>query len=112
MSRSFIGATAAAGNASDAVVFTMPANYEGFISNILAYNSTGGSLDLTITLTRAGLDNVILAADAVASGSTSQYGAHPSKPICPLVMQTGDILKAKGSSTGLTVTISGISFSI
>lgn len=111
MARNFIGSTNAAGNAVNATIFTMPSVTNGFISNIIAYNSTGGSLNLTLTLTRGGVDNVILATDAVAAGATNQYARGAAKPICPLVLMTGDVLKALGSGAGITVTVSGLSFS-
>ena len=110
MSRSFIGNSGSAGNATNAVIFTMPAAYNGMISNIIAYNSTGGSLNLTLTLTRAGTDFVILATDAVGAGATNQYARGATKPICPLVMLSGDVFKAQGSGSGIQVTVSGLSF--
>lgn len=111
MSRRVITATVAAGNATNATVFTMPAGYEGLISGLIAYNSTGGSLNLSLVLTRGGVDNTILSPDAVATVTTNYYAKGSSKPIFPLTMVEGDILKAMGSGAGITVTVSGLRFS-
>lgn len=110
--RALIGKSVAAGNASDATVFTMPATFEGFISSILAYNSTGGSLDLTLKVKRAGADTTILAASAVGAGATTNYNSGSTIPLAPIVLNTGDSLLAQGSGSGITVDISGMRFSI
>jgi hypothetical protein len=111
MARSVIATTGSAGNATNASIFTMPAGYEGFISSLIAHNSTAGSLDLTLTLTRAGIDNVILSPDSITAADTKYYAKGASKPIFPLTMLEGDILKAQGSGAGITVTVSGLRFS-
>lgn len=111
MSRSLIGASVAVGTGYT-TLFQMPANFEGFISSIVAYNSTGGPLNLTIAIKRAGVDVVVLSTDAVSAGATNQYSRGATKPICPLTLLTGDTLEALGSSTGITVTASGLRFSL
>lgn len=107
-----IGITLEAGNAVDTALFTMPASYEGFISNITAYNSTGGSLTLTISITRQNGTEYVLLVDSIATVATSSYSGGSTKRITPLVMLAGEVIQAKGSAAGIFVTISGLRNSV
>ena len=111
MARVIIADTVAAGNATAATIFTMPSGYSGFIGNLLATNTTGGALNLTLYVTRNGADNVILPATAI-NGSAVYHGKNATNPVCQLAMRAGDILKAMGSGAGINITISGLRFSI
>jgi hypothetical protein len=103
----------AAGNASDADIYTMPASNEGFISNVTAYNNSAGPLDLTITLKRQdGLQWVQVVSLAIAAGATVSFSGGATNRITPLVMLAGEIIQAKGSGAGLEVTVSGLRNSI
>jgi hypothetical protein len=110
MARVIIADTVAAGNATAATIYTMPPDYSGFIGNIVATNTTGGALDLTLYITRNGADNVLLAATAINGGAV-YYGRNSTNPVCQLAMRSGDILKAMGSGAGINVTVSGMRFS-
>ena len=110
MARAIIGLTVAAGNATNATIFTMPAANEGVISSILATNTTGGSLNFTLTMTRAGIDYVLVNAEAVSANSTTAYNKGETTPLTPLALIQGDIIKGQGSGSGIVVTLSGLRF--
>lgn len=110
MARVIIAESKDAGNATAATIYTMPSGYTGFIGNLIAANTTGGALNLTLYVRRNGVDNVILPATSIA-GNGVYFGRNATNPVCQLTMRAGDILKAMGSGAGITVTISGLQFS-
>lgn len=111
MARTTIAATVAAGNAVDATIYTVPANYQGVLGNLTVVNPTGGGLNFTFKLTRLGTDYTLISANTVNATSANQYAKGASIPICPITVQAGDILKGQGSGAGLIVILSGIIFS-
>lgn len=112
MAQAFIGGTVAAGNAVYADLFTMPAGNNGIIGNITAANTTGGGLTITIALHRLdGTDHVLVNADAIGANGNTYYSGGSTKRITPLVMISGEVLKAQGSGAGIEVTFSGLRIS-
>lgn len=111
MSYALTGNSGSAGNASYATIYTSSATASTVIGNISAYNSAVGALTLTLGVTRQNGTTYVLAVDSVNSGVTVSYGKGATKCVCPLTLLPGEILKAQGSSTGLTVTASGVAFS-
>lgn len=113
MARGIIGATVAAGNAVYAVVYTMPLGGSGgIIANITAYNTTGGSLNLTLAIKRQdGVEHILLNAAAVGATTTTYYGKGSTTPISPIALQPGELLEAKGSGAGLEISIAGLKIS-
>ena len=112
MSKLVIAVTVAAGNATDATVFTMPAGFQGFVSSLTCSNTTGGSLNLTLKLTRVGTTFTLLAATAVGASSAAQFNKGATNPVFPITLNAGDILLAQGSGAGLNVTVSGVRYSV
>lgn len=110
MAQTFIAAHVAAGNASDAVLFTMPAGSNGYLNNIIAYNSTGGALTLTLKITETNGDVVVIAVTSIAAGATQSYSGNSTVTLTPQTLLTGNIITARGSGAGITVRCSGLSF--
>lgn len=112
MSYSIIGASASAGNASYATIYTQPAlTTGGVIGNVTAYNTTGGALTLTLAIVRQDGTTVVQATESINGTTPASYGRGSTKCICPLSLLPGETIKAQGSGPGLTVTVSGVSFS-
>lgn len=112
MAQNIIADSITAGNATDATVYTSPAGYNSIIGSIIGSNPTGGGLDLTIKITRRGVNYTILNADTIASGGATQYNKGSTKCITPLGLLAGDVLLAQGSGAGLIISFTGIQSSI
>lgn len=107
-----ISATASAGNATDATLYTMPAGLSGVIGNIIAFNTTGGGLNLTLKLKRAGTVYILTPVVTIATVASAYYGRNSTNSVCPLTLDPGDSLLGLGTGAGIQVTISGISIAI
>lgn len=94
----------AALTATVATIYTTPALTKTFVKQLDIANTTNGSLDVNVHLVpaggSAGTANAILYTVAVAAHTTYQWRGVQ-------IMNAGDTLQAKGSSTGLTLTASG-----
>lgn len=112
MSKLIIADTQAAGNATDTVCFTMPAGYAGLISTIMAYNSTGGSLNLTIKVGRSATNTPVLTSDTIGATTATQYNKGSSKPITPLLLNAGDTLVGNGSGAGISIIFGGLRWTV
>lgn len=107
-----IGASAHAGNAAFATVYTMPASNEGFISNVTAYNTTGGGLTLTIAILRQDGQTWQQVVAAVGANATVSFSGGATNRITPMVLLSGESIQAQGSGAGLDVTVSGLRNSV
>ena len=94
----------AALTATVAVIYTTPALSKTYVKQIDICNTTGGTLTVNVHLVpvsgTAGTANAIYYTFSVAANSVLQWKGIQ-------VMNAGDTLQAKGSSTGLTLTASG-----
>lgn len=109
MSQLPIGISSAAGNAVDATVYTCPAGSWAFISAIIATNTTGGGLTITLKIgNRVGTSYTILSANTVNANTTNSYSVGHTASIAPIVLNAGETFLAQGSGSGITVTIGGL----
>lgn len=103
----------AAGNASDVALHTTAATVAQWdlIENVTAYNSTAGSLGLTIKILESDGTKSTLIVNTVAAGSTASYGKESVNAICPIAMNPGNQFIANASGVGISLRASGLSFS-
>ena len=84
--------------------YTVPASTRTFVKDICIANTTGGALTVDVhfvpTAGTAGTDNAILYGVSIAANSTLQWTGNQ-------ILDAGDFIQDKGSSTGLTINISG-----
>jgi ribosomal protein S9 len=87
-----------------ATLYTTPALSKTYVKQLDIANTTNGSLDVNVHLVpvsgTAGTANAILYTVAVAQHTTYQWKGIQ-------VMNAGETLQVKASSTGLTITASG-----
>lgn len=103
-----IGDTAAAGNGSNTTLYTAPANSTAIIGNIVAYNTTGGALNSTISVKRQNGTTYVLDVVSVSGTSSQSYSGGSARRLTPLVLKAGESLLAQGSGVGINVTFSGL----
>lgn len=111
MSYQVLTATVAAGNATDATIYEVPAGYSAAVGNIIGFNTTGGSLNLTIKLKRDGTTYILTPVVSVTTVASSYYGRNATNSVCPLTLKAGDVLLAQASGAGVQITVSGLLFS-
>lgn len=108
MSLSLIGESLEAGNATLVTIYTVPAGAEAVVTHLFATNTTVGSLNFTVSVTRQSqAATVIISVNAIAAGATTSYGRGQANSIAPLTMKAGELLQIKGSGAGIMVCISG-----
>lgn len=110
MSYQVLAVTAAAGNAADATIYEVPAGYSATIGNIIAFNTTGGGLNLTLKLKRDGTTYILTPVVVVATVTSAYFGRSATNSLCPLTLQAGDVFIGLGSATGIQITVSGLLF--
>ena len=105
-----IAAGVAAGNGSAAVIYQMPADSNGHLANVTAYNSTGGALTLTITVFEADGSTSTLYVGSLAGGATGSFSGTSANCITPVSLLPGSKFQAQGSGAGIRVRVSGLRF--
>lgn len=105
--RTTVGNTVAAGNAAYATIYTVPGGKTCVLGNITGYNTTGGSLDLTLAIKRQ--DQVVYdqSFETLLTKETASYSDILLK-LCPMTLLEGEKLQAKGSAAGIQVTYDGV----
>ncbi len=99
-----------AGNTVDSTIYTAPADSSVVIGNITAYNSTAGSLTLTLKAKENDGTLSVLCFDTVSAACTNSYSGGSIRRITPLTLMPGNSLTAKGSATGINVRASALRF--
>jgi hypothetical protein len=112
MSQTLIADTVTVPNGSDGTVYTAPAGFNVIIGSIIASNTSGGGLDLTIKVTRRGVTYTLLNADTIGASGVTSYNKGTTKCLTPLGLVAGDVLLAQGSGAGLVITYTGLIQSI
>ena len=90
--------------ATVAIVYETPTNTRTYIKDIMIANTTGGSLDVQVYIVASGsvaaTSNALIYNKTIATKEYLQWsGLQITNP--------GDTIEVLGSSTGLTITISG-----
>lgn len=112
MAYSLTGNSGSATVVTASAIYTAPAGVVGtVVGNISAYNSTGGALTLTLSVLRQDGTAYPLAVASISGTSTASFGRGSTACVCPLTLLPGEAVKAQGSNTGITVTVSGVAFS-
>lgn len=99
-----LGRGALATSPSLTTVYTTPALTRAIVKCIEVCNTTSGALTLNIYLVEsggtAGASNQLISALSIAANSTFQWTGTQ-------VLNTGDLIQANGSGSGLTINASG-----
>lgn len=112
MSQVIIADSVEAGDTTDDVLFTMPASYSGFIGSLIATNTTGGGLTITIKIgNRNGSTYTILSVDPISANTAQSYNKGTTQCITPITLNAGETLIGNGSGAGIIITFGGLRFS-
>lgn len=94
----------AAVTATAAIVYETPVNTRTYIKDIMVANTTGGSLDVQVYIVASGgaaaTSNALIYNKTIATKEYLQWSGLQ-------ITNSGDTIQVLGSSTGLTITISG-----
>lgn len=100
-----------AGNGSATTVYTCPSGKTAIVENMVAYNSTGGALTLTVTVVnQTGTTSTILV-QSINAGATLQMIKGSTTPCFPQGLVPGETVKCEGSGAGITVRGTALQFS-
>ncbi len=111
MAYEIIAGNGSAGNAADEAIYTCPADSTAIIGNVTAYNSTGGTLTLTLKVQESdGTSSTLVSADSLLTTVSASYSGGSTKRITPITLRAGNVLLANGSGAGIKVRASGLRF--